>query len=169
MTSPTADDMPSLLESLAAQLRSDLLVRGDAASKEKFDHQRERSWNKDLSIRAEPIAFAMVSGVKDVVTAIKFCAQHDIDVTVRGKGAHSPWGMAQVRKRRCQAGGSHTRERSFLFSSQRMRLYISSIIGNSLALHYYFAGCPLHRSVVDVDGQRPCRSSEEARLHWRWR
>jgi hypothetical protein len=38
----------------------------------------------------------MVSGVKDVVSVVKFCAEHDIPVTVRGKGAHSPWGMAQV-------------------------------------------------------------------------
>ena len=97
MASPTADDdMPSILETLAAQLRGDLLLRGDAATKDKFDHQRERSWNKDLSIRAYPIAFAMVSGVKDVVTTVKFCAQHGIAVAVRGKGAHSPWGMAQV-------------------------------------------------------------------------
>ena len=99
MASPTAaDDMPSLLETLAPQLRGDLLLRGDAATKDKFDHQRKRSWNKDLSTRAEPIAFAMVSGVKDVVTTVKFCAQHGIAVTVRGKGAHSPWGMAQVSK-----------------------------------------------------------------------
>ena len=42
----------------------------------------------------------MVSGVKDVVTAVKFCAQHGIAVTVRGKGPHSPWGMAQVSKRK---------------------------------------------------------------------
>ena len=55
--------------------------------------------NKDLSVRSSPLAFAMVSGVKDVVTAVKFCAEHDIAVTVRGKGAHSPWGMAQVRMR----------------------------------------------------------------------
>ena len=97
MASPTTENTASLLETLTAQLRGDLLIRGDAAAKEKFDAQRFRTWNKDLSIRAEPIAFAMVSGVKDVVTTVKFCAQHDIPVTVRGKGAHSPWGMAQVR------------------------------------------------------------------------
>ena len=97
MASLTTENTVSLLETLAAQLRGDLLIRGDAAAKEKFDAQRFRTWNKDLSIRAEPIAFAMVSGVKDVVTTVKFCAQHDIPVTVRGKGAHSPWGMAQVR------------------------------------------------------------------------
>ena len=96
MTSPVDEEMPSLLETLAAQLRGDLLVRGDDASKDKFDHQRNRSWNRELSVRAIPLAFAMVSGVKDVVTTVKFCAEHDIAVTVRGKGAHSPWGMAQV-------------------------------------------------------------------------
>uniref|UniRef100_A0A7S0ARG8 FAD-binding PCMH-type domain-containing protein n=1 Tax=Minutocellus polymorphus TaxID=265543 RepID=A0A7S0ARG8_9STRA len=95
MAPPTIEDTTSLVEALAAQLRGDLLIRGDDATKEKFDAQRSRSWNKDLSIRTEPIAFAMVSGVKDVVTAVKFCATHDIPVTVRGKGAHSPWGMAQ--------------------------------------------------------------------------
>ena len=100
MASPTADDMPSLFETLVAQLRGDLLLRDDAATKDKFDHQHNRCWNKDLSIRAYPIAFVMVSGVKDVVTTVKFCAQHGIAVTVRGKGAHSPWGMAQVSKRK---------------------------------------------------------------------
>ena len=105
MNSPTAsDDMPSLLSTLAASLRGDLLVRGDAATAAKFDAQRHRSWNKDLSVRAEPCAFAMVSGVKDVVTVVKFCAENGVSVTVRGKGAHSPWGMAQVRER------SHSRK-----------------------------------------------------------
>ena len=50
MTTPTADDMPSLLETLAANLRGDLLVRGDVAAKEKFDYQRERSWVRTIII-----------------------------------------------------------------------------------------------------------------------
>jgi len=99
MASPTDDDASALLQTLGAQLRGDLLVRGaaGAADAAKYDAQVSRSWNKDLSVRASPLAFAMVSGVKDVVTAVNFCAAHGVPLTVRGKGAHSPWGMAQVR------------------------------------------------------------------------
>ena len=127
MTSPTAaDDMPSLLSTLAAQLRGDLLVRGDAATSAKFDAQRHRSWNKDLSIRAEPCAFAMVSGVKDVVTVVKFCAENGVKVTVRGKGAHSPWGMAQVRER------SHSRKIPKIFSILIQYTHTRTLISHHL-------------------------------------
>ena len=72
--------------------------------------------NKDLSVRAEPLAFAMVSGVKDVVTAVKFCAEHGIAVTVRGKGAHSPWGMAQVRAHKRRLVHDKVGKRTKIFS-----------------------------------------------------
>lgn len=79
------------LASLKAALRGALITRDD---EEGFSAARLRGWNRDLNLRANPLAFALVSGVRDVVTAVDFCRSNKIPVAVRGKGAHSPYGMA---------------------------------------------------------------------------
>lgn len=88
----TTGDTMTLLGSLRSLLRGELITRDD---QESFDAQRFRSWNRDLSVRALPLGFVIVSGVHDIVTAVKFCSENEITVSVRGKGAHSPWGLAQ--------------------------------------------------------------------------
>jgi FAD/FMN-containing dehydrogenase len=40
------------------------------------------------------LGFVVVSGVRDIVTTVNFCRANSIPLAVRGKGAHSPYGMA---------------------------------------------------------------------------
>jgi FAD/FMN-containing dehydrogenase len=79
------------LDSLRGALRGALITRDD---KEAFAAARSRGWNRELNSRANPLAFAVVSGVRDIVTTVNFCRSNKIPIAVRGKGAHSPYGMA---------------------------------------------------------------------------
>ncbi|MFZ2157003.1 MAG: FAD-binding protein, partial [Bradyrhizobium sp.] len=79
------------LASLKATLRGALITRDD---KEAFTAARSRGWNRDLNSRANPLGFAVVSGVRDIVTTVNYCRSNKIPIAVRGKGAHSPYGMA---------------------------------------------------------------------------
>jgi FAD/FMN-containing dehydrogenase len=79
------------LASLKGALRGALITRDD---KDAFTAARSRGWNRDLNARANPLAFAVVSGVRDIVTTVNFCRSNKIPIAVRGKGAHSPYGMA---------------------------------------------------------------------------
>ncbi|NPC55818.1 FAD-binding oxidoreductase [Caenimonas soli] len=77
--------------SLKAALRGTLITRED---EDAFTAARSRGWNRDLNLRANPLAFAVVSGVRDIVTTVNYCRSNKIPIAVRGKGAHSPYGMA---------------------------------------------------------------------------
>jgi FAD binding domain len=79
------------LAGLKALLRGQLITRDD---KDAFAAARFRGWNHDLNVRANPLAFVIVSGVRDIVTTVNYCRSNNIPVAVRGKGAHSPYGMA---------------------------------------------------------------------------
>jgi FAD/FMN-containing dehydrogenase len=81
----------SPLASLKAALRGALITSED---KDAFTAARSRGWNRDLNLRANPRAFAVVSGVRDIVTTVNYCRSNKIPIAVRGKGAHSPYGMA---------------------------------------------------------------------------
>lgn len=82
--------MEDNLKTLASALRGDLITRDQ---EEAFEAARFRGWTRELSMRAHPLAFAIVSGVHDVVLAINFCRENNTTLAVRGKGAHSPWGL----------------------------------------------------------------------------
>ena len=79
------------LDGLKAALRGQLITRED---ENEFAAARFRGWNHDLSVRAKPLGFAIVSGVRDIATTVKYCRTNNIPIAVRGKGAHSPYGMA---------------------------------------------------------------------------
>jgi FAD/FMN-containing dehydrogenase len=79
------------LANLKGALRGALITRDD---KDAFTAARLRGWNRDLNLRANPLAFAVVSGVRDIVTTVNYCRSNKIPIAVRGKGAHSPYGMA---------------------------------------------------------------------------
>ena len=79
------------LADLQTALRGELITRADELA---FNAARFRGWNRDLNIRANPLGFVIASGVRDIVTAVKFCRSNNLPITVRGKGAHSPYGMA---------------------------------------------------------------------------
>ena len=79
------------LAGLRASLRGELITRDD---KEAFTAARFRGWNRDLNARANPLGFVVASGVRDIVTTINCCRSKSIPIAVRGKGAHSPYGMA---------------------------------------------------------------------------
>lgn len=79
------------LAGLRASLRGELITRDD---KEAFTAARFRGWNRDLNARANPLGFVVASGVRDIVTTINYCRSKSIPIAVRGKGAHSPYGMA---------------------------------------------------------------------------
>ena len=79
------------LAALKATLRGALITRDD---KDAFTAARLRGWNRDLNSRANPLGFAVVSGVRDIVTTVNYCRSNKIPIAVRGKGAHSPYGMA---------------------------------------------------------------------------
>ena len=79
------------LTGLKASIRGEVITRDD---KDAFAAARFRGWNRDLNARANPIGFVIVSGVRDIVTTVNYCRSNNIPVAVRGKGAHSPYGMA---------------------------------------------------------------------------
>lgn len=79
------------LAGLKASLRGALITRED---KDAFHAARFRGWNRDLNTRANPLGFAVVSGVRDISTTVHYCRLNKIPITVRGKGSHSPYGMA---------------------------------------------------------------------------
>jgi FAD/FMN-containing dehydrogenase len=79
------------LAGLKASLRGQLITRDDTDA---FDAARFRGWNRDLNVRAKPLGFVVASGVRDIVMAVDHCRSHAIPIAVRGKGAHSPYGMA---------------------------------------------------------------------------
>ena len=81
----------SSLAGLKGALRGTLITRDD---KDAFTAARVRGWNRDLNSRANPLGFAIVSGVRDIVTTVNYCRSNKIPIAVRGKGAHSPYGMA---------------------------------------------------------------------------
>jgi FAD/FMN-containing dehydrogenase len=83
--------MTNPLDSLKAALRGQLITRDDADA---FEAARFRGWNHDLNVRVKPLGFAVVSGVHDIVTAVNYCRENNIPIAVRGKGTHSPYGMA---------------------------------------------------------------------------
>ena len=79
------------LADLQASLRGELITRDD---REAFTAARFRGWNRDLNTRAHPLGFVIASGVRDIATTVTFCRSNNIPITVRGKGCHSPYGMA---------------------------------------------------------------------------
>jgi hypothetical protein len=79
------------LVSLKPSIRGDVITRDD---KDAFAAARFRGWNHDLNVRANPLGFVVASGVRDIVTTVNFCRSNQIPIAVRGKGAHSPYGMA---------------------------------------------------------------------------
>ncbi|MFT5114964.1 MAG: FAD/FMN-containing dehydrogenase [Parasphingorhabdus sp.] len=81
----------NVLADLKATLRGELITRADD---EAFTAARSRGWNRDLNIHANPLGFVIASGVRDVATTVNYCWSNNIPITVRGKGAHSPYGMA---------------------------------------------------------------------------
>ena len=81
----------NILADLKTTLRGDLITRADD---EAFTAARSRGWNRDLNIHANPLGFVIASGVRDVATTVNYCRSNNIPITVRGKGAHSPYGMA---------------------------------------------------------------------------
>jgi FAD/FMN-containing dehydrogenase len=83
-----ADDA---LAGLKPSLRGELITRDD---KDAFNAARFRGWNRDLNTRVNPLGFVVVSGVRDIATTVGYCRSNKIPITVRGKGSHSPYGMA---------------------------------------------------------------------------
>jgi hypothetical protein len=79
------------LAELKASVRGQLITRDE---KDAFAAARFRGWNRDLNARASPLGFVVVSGVRDIVTTVNYCRSNSIPIAVRGKGAHSPYGMA---------------------------------------------------------------------------
>ena len=79
------------LTGLESALRGELITREDM---EAFDAARFRGWNHDLNTRTNPLGFVVASGVRDIVMTLNYCRSNNIPITVRGKGAHSPYGMA---------------------------------------------------------------------------
>ena len=81
----------NVLADLKTTLRGELITRAD---EEAFTAARSRGWNRDLNLQANPLGFVIASGVRDIATTVNYCASNNIPITVRGKGAHSPYGMA---------------------------------------------------------------------------
>jgi FAD/FMN-containing dehydrogenase len=79
------------LAGLKPSLRGDLITRDD---KDAFNAARFRGWNRDLNTRVNPLGFVVVSGVRDIATTVNYCRSNKIPIAVRGKGSHSPYGMA---------------------------------------------------------------------------
>ncbi len=79
------------LTGLESALRGELITRENM---EAFNAARFRGWNHDLNTRTNPLGFVIASGVRDIVTTLNYCRSNNIPITVRGKGAHSPYGMA---------------------------------------------------------------------------
>ncbi|TPE48191.1 FAD-binding oxidoreductase [Amaricoccus solimangrovi] len=81
-----------LLTDLRGALGGRLISRDDEQA---FAAARERGWNHDLARRVNPLGFVVVDGVSDIVDAVNYCRENGLRVAVRGKGAHSPWGMIE--------------------------------------------------------------------------
>ena len=79
------------LSGLQGALRGELITRDN---EEAFASARFRGWNRDLSRRSNPLGFVVASGVRDVVTTVNYCRENNLDLSVRSKGAHSPYGTA---------------------------------------------------------------------------
>jgi len=79
------------LSGLQGALRGELIT---SDNEEAFASARFRGWNRDLSRRANPLGFVVASGVRDIVTTVNYCRDNNLKLAVRGKGAHSPYGMA---------------------------------------------------------------------------
>ena len=79
------------LTDLKTTLRGELITRADD---EAFTAARSRGWNHDLNTHTNPLGFVIASGVRDIATTVSYCRSNNIPITVRGKGAHSPYGMA---------------------------------------------------------------------------
>lgn len=78
------------LSDLRAALHGDLITREDEKA---FAAARFRGFNHDLSRRSHPLGFVVASDVRDIVAAVNYCRENNLKLTVRSKGAHSPWGM----------------------------------------------------------------------------
>src|SRR5437868_8916412 len=76
----------SVLEPLRTQLRGDLITPASAA----YDSARQL-WNGMLDKR--PAGIARCSGVADIVACVRYAAEHDILLAIRG-GGHSVAGLA---------------------------------------------------------------------------
>ena len=76
----------SALEPLRTQLKGDLITPASAA----YDSARQL-WNGMLDKR--PAGIARCSGVADVVACVRYAAEHDILLAVRG-GGHNVAGLA---------------------------------------------------------------------------
>jgi len=81
----------NVLTNLKTTLRGELITRAD---EEAFNAARSRGWNHDLNAQANPLGFVIASGVRDIATTVNYCRSNNIPITVRGKGTHSPYGMA---------------------------------------------------------------------------
>ncbi len=79
------------LSGLQGVLRGMVITRDD---EEAFASARFRGWNRDLNRRANPLGFVVASGVRDIVTTVNYCRENNLKLSVRSKGAHSPYGMA---------------------------------------------------------------------------
>ena len=79
------------LADLKTSLRGELIARDD---QEAFTAARFRGWNRDLNTRSNPLGFVIASGVRDIATTVTYCRSNNIPIAVRGKGCHSPYGMA---------------------------------------------------------------------------
>ena len=79
------------LSGLQGALRGELITRNN---EEAFASARFRGWNRDLSRRSNPLGFVVASGVRDVLTTVNYCRENNLELSVRSKGAHSPYGMA---------------------------------------------------------------------------
>ncbi|HSR86264.1 MAG TPA: FAD-binding oxidoreductase [Streptosporangiaceae bacterium] len=86
MTTTAADTKTAAFEELAAALRGDLIVPGDAA----YDEART-VYNAMISKR--PAAIARCRDVADVINCVRFARDHDIEIAVRG-GGHNAGGLA---------------------------------------------------------------------------
>jgi hypothetical protein len=58
------------LADLEASVRGQLITRDD---KDAFAAARFWGWNRDLNVRANPLGFVVVSGVRDIVTTVNYC------------------------------------------------------------------------------------------------
>ncbi len=79
------------LSGLRGALRGELITRNN---EEAFASARFRGWNRDLSRRSNPLGFVVASGVRDVLTTVNYCRENNLKLSVRSKGAHSPYGVA---------------------------------------------------------------------------
>ncbi len=79
------------LSGLQGAIRGELISRDN---EEAFASARFRGWNRDLSRRSNPLGFVVASGVRDIVTAVNYCRENNLRLAERGKGAHSPYGLA---------------------------------------------------------------------------